>query len=274
MSATAQPDRLGLYSASLAGWGQRRVIDAAIALGFPAVEWAAGPGEAVEHADSGAELRERCDRAGLASGGVLVQDPGITLCTARRAAPYVRLAAALGARYVRLFAPPFAGGSLERAQRRARDGLDRVVDVAGPVGLTVLVETSPATLAASPPLAVALVERHAPERAGVLYDPGSMAIEGHLRPALAIATLGAHLGHVHVKNIAWARRNGTWRWRHAGLADGVLDWSEIVGALAAARYRGRISIDHLGGRPTPALLRRETAQLRGLLAAATPRERR
>ena len=47
-----------------------------------------------------------------------------------------------------------------------------------------------------------LVERHPPERAGVLYDPGNTAIEGYLSPALTIARLGRHLRHVHVKNIA------------------------------------------------------------------------
>jgi sugar phosphate isomerase/epimerase len=249
------------------------VVGAAVALGFPAVEWAAGPGQAVERPGEAGALRERCDRAGLVSGGLLVQDPAITISTARSAAPYVRLAAALGAGYVRLFAPAFDGGSVALAQRRARDGLDRVVDLAGPHDLTVLVETSPATLAPSPQLAVALVEHHPPQRAAVLYDPGSMAIEGHLAPALAIASLGRHLGHVHVKNIAWSRRNGAWSWRHATIADGVLDWGEILTALAAARYRGRISIDHLGGRPTPALLRRETAELRRLLENATRRGR-
>lgn len=259
-------EHVGLFSASLPGWDPRRVIDVAVLLGFSAVEWAAGPGEAIERPDAGSELRELCDSAELRSGGLLVQDPEVTLTTPRRAAPYVDLATALGAAYVRVFAPPYRGGLLDLEQQRARAGLDSIVELAAPAGLTVLVETSPTTLAPAPDFATVLVEQQPPERAGVLYDPGNMAIEGYLAPRLAIARLGGYLHHVHVKNIAWTRRAGVWRWRHAELAKGVLDWREILAALADARYDGRFSIDHLGGEATPALLRAESRHLLGLLA--------
>jgi sugar phosphate isomerase/epimerase len=269
MRGDAEGDRIGLFSASLPGSDSRRVIDVAVALGFSAVEWAIGPGHAIERPEVGSELRQLCDRAGLLTGGVLVQDPEVTFGAARRAERYVALAIALGAAYLRLFAPPYRGGSLDREQDRAREGLDFLVDLAGPAGLTVLVETSPATLAPAPDFAAALVEQHPPELAGVLYDAGNMAIEGSLAPRLAIARLGSYLRHVHVKNIAWSRRAGVWRWRHAELAKGVLDWREILAALAAARYEGRFSIDHLGGKSNPALLRAESDHLRELVAQAS-----
>lgn len=262
-------DQIGLFSASLPGWDSDHVIDAAVSLGFPAVEWSIGPGEAISRPEMGSALREQCDRAGVRTGGLLIQDPEIALGAPRRAASYVKLAIMLGAAYVRLFAPPYKGGLLNLEQRRARAGLDFVVDLAAPAGLTVLIETSPTTLAPAPEFAAALVEQHPPERAGVLYDPGNMAIEGHVAPPLAIARLGRYLNHVHVKNIAWVRRAGVWRWRHADLAKGMLDWSEILAALAAARYDGRFSIDHLGGDPTHALLRAESAHLRELVAKAS-----
>jgi sugar phosphate isomerase/epimerase len=266
MSAAAAADRLGLYTGALPGWELPRLLGAAVALAVPAIDWAVGPADAVARPAYGAALRERCERAGLRCGGVLVQDPAVTLAAPRRAAAWAAFAGTLGAEYVRLFAPRYAGGSLAAGLRRAADGLDRVIERAGAAGVTVLIETAPGTLAPSPELAAALVERHPPKRAAVLYDPGNMVIEGHLAPALAIARLGRHLGHVHVKNIAWMRRDGAWRWRHAGLTDGMLDWGEIVAALAAAGYRGRYSIDHLGGRATPALLHRECEHLRELLA--------
>ena len=99
-----------------------------------------------------------------------------------------------------------------------------------------LVETSPTTLAPAPELALTLVERQPPERAGVLYDPGNMVIEGYLAPALAVARLGPYLRHVHVKNIAWAQRGNVWRWRHAILTRGILDWRAIrqVGLASGA----------------------------------------
>jgi len=268
VSGELETGRIGLFSACLPGWDSRRVLDIAVSVGFSTIEWGSGPGHAIERPQRGSQLRDRCDRAGVVTGGVLVQDPEVSVATPRRAARHVALAASLGASYLRLFAPRYRGGSLDREQRRAREGVDCIVELAAPHGLVVLVETSPPTLAPGPDLAAALVEHQPPERAGVLYDPGNMVIEGHLAPRLAIARLGSRLRHVHVKNIAWSRRAGVWRWRHAGLAQGMLNWREILAALAAVRYAGRFSIDHLGATPTPARLRSESDHLRGLVAEA------
>jgi sugar phosphate isomerase/epimerase len=273
-AAVKSAGRIVLFSACLPGWDSRRILDVAVSLGFPAVEWGIGPGQAIERPQAGAELRGLCDRAGLRTAGLSVQDPSVTLATPQRAARYVELAVTLGAPHVRLFAPAYKGGSLDREQRRARAGLDALVDLAAPAGLAVLVETSPTTLAPAPDFAVSLLEHHPPERAGVLYDPGNMAIEGHLAPRLAVARLGRYLRHVHVKNIAWSRRDGVWRWRHAALTGGLLDWREILAALEATRYRGAFSIDHLGGEATAALLRSESTHLRELLASGSVSTRR
>jgi sugar phosphate isomerase/epimerase len=260
-------DRVAVFSACLPGWSPRRVVDVASSLGLASVEWGSGPGQAIERADAGPNVRELCERAGLRSGGLAVQDPEVTLATPSRAAKYIALAVALGAPHLRLLAPPYNGGSLRREQERIRIAIDRLVDVAAPQGVAVLVETSPATLAPAPELAMTLVELQRPERAGVLYDPGNMMIEGHLAPAVAIARLGPYLRHVHVKNIAWSRQGQVWRWRHATLASGILDWSSIVRELRAARYRGLFSIDHLGGDASARKLGSESTFLRNLVAA-------
>jgi len=136
------------------------------------------------------------------------------------------------------------------------------------LGLTVLIETSPATLAPTPGLAAALVDHQAPERAGILFDPGNTVIEGYVRPALALAVMGPHLHHVHVKNIAWRKVSDGWTWRHASLTAGVLVWPDILAALTRAGYQGGYSIDHLGGKPTRGRLRSETEGLRALLGGA------
>jgi sugar phosphate isomerase/epimerase len=99
----------------------------------------------------------------------------------------------------------------------------------------------------------------------VLYDLGNMAIEGHVDPALAVEELGPYLRHVHVKNIAWRRLGGAWTWRHVRLDAGLVDWRDVLAALRRAGYDGRLSLGHLGGRPTLALLRREVDLLRALL---------
>jgi sugar phosphate isomerase/epimerase len=263
--------RIGVFSACLPGWSAARVVGVASSLGLSCVEWAYGRGQAIDRAGAGPQIRELCEAAGLQSGGLAVQDPEVTLATPRRAAKHVALAAALGAPHVRLLAPVYHGGSLRREQERVRTGLERLVELAAPVGVAVLVETSPTTLAPAPELAMSLVERQPPERAGVLYDPGNMVIEGHLAPAVAIARLGPYLRHVHVKNIAWARRAEVWRWRHASLAAGILDWRVIVHELAAARYPGRFSIDHLGGEVSARKLASESAFLDALVTAEAGR---
>jgi sugar phosphate isomerase/epimerase len=265
LTRPASSDRVGLFSSCLPGWNARRVIQVADALRFTVVEWGAGPGQAVEPGQSGAALRELCAAAGLSVSGLSVQDHDVTVTTPRRALPYLRLATALGARFMRLFAPPYRGGSLAREQRRARAGLDAVVERAASDGIAVLVETSPATLAATPDMAATLVEHQSAAHAGVLFDPGNTVIEGYVAPALAVARLGPHLHHVHVKNIAWRRVSGAWMWRYTPLTGGMLAWPEILAVLAASGYRRSLSIDHLSARPTRDRLRIETEQLRALM---------
>jgi sugar phosphate isomerase/epimerase len=259
-------DRLGLFSSCLPGWDARQVIAVAGALEFAMIEWGAGPGQALEPGQDPAALREWCAAAGLTISGVSVQDPEVSVTTPRRALAYLRSASALGAGFMRLFAPPYRGGSLVREQRRARTGLDAVVDSAAGTGVAILVETSPETLAPTPGLAAALVEHQPPEHAGVLYDPGNNVIEGYTRPALAVARMGPHLRHLHVKNIAWRRAPGGWAWRYASLTGGMVVWPDILAALATAGYRNGFSIDHLSGRATRSRLRSETNELRCLLS--------
>lgn len=260
-------DSVGLFSSCLPGWDAQRVVDVARALRFTSVEWGAGPGQALEPGQDGASARERCAAAGLSVSGLSVQDPEVSAGTPRRAQPYVRLASALGARFVRLFAPQYGGGSLARDERSARAGLAAVIDFAAAAGVAVLIETSPGTLAPSAERAVGLVEHQAPEHAGVLFDPGNTVIEGYLAPALAVARLGPYLQHVHVKNIAWRRATGRWVWRYAAMSSGMVPWPELLDVLARAGYRGGFSIDHLTGRPTPARLEVESEHLRALVAA-------
>jgi len=44
VSGEPQTGRIGLLSACLPGWDSRRVNDAAVSLGFPAIEWGSGVG--------------------------------------------------------------------------------------------------------------------------------------------------------------------------------------------------------------------------------------
>jgi sugar phosphate isomerase/epimerase len=266
-SAGARHGRIALFSSCLPGWSVERVLAAAGELGLGAVEWGVGPGQAISDPGDAANVAARCRAAGVRSIGVSVQDPAVRLTGAVRAtAAQVALASELGAGYVRLFAEPHRGGGLSAQQWRHHRALDRLVERAAPAGVRVVVETSPDTLAASPELAMALVSHQPPTRAGVLFDPGNMVIEGDLGPGLAVAVLGRHLAHVHVKNIRWARADGSWRWRYASLDDGRVRWAEVIERLRHARYGGWYSLDHLPGRPTLAALRHESSRLAELLS--------
>src|ERR1700753_1922165 len=171
-SPAAGFERIALCSSCLPGWDADRVLRAAVELGFGAVEWGVGPGQAIEDPACADELAEHCRGAGVRTVGVSVQDPAVRLSSpVRTTGAYLRLAAALGAGYVRLFAEPHRGGSVAAPQRRHRAALDRLVELAAPGHVRVLVETSPGTLAASPELALSLVGHQPARRAGVLYDP-------------------------------------------------------------------------------------------------------
>jgi sugar phosphate isomerase/epimerase len=260
--------RVALFSACLPGLDARQVVDIARALGFGAIEWGTGPDQAITDPQSAGEIRALCGDAGLGCSGVAVQDERVTLAAPDLGVAAVDLAVALGAPHVRVRAPGYCGESLRHQRKLIRDGLGILVERASPHGLAVLVETSPGTLAPTPESAVALIEGHSPAEAGVLYDPGNMIIEGHVEPRLAIACLDEYLTHVHVKNVAWQRSDGTWNWRYAPVMGGLADWSTILGALAAAGYLRRFSIDHLPGPPTESLLREEGETLSGLIDSA------
>jgi sugar phosphate isomerase/epimerase len=243
---------LCLFSSALPGWPAARVARAALDAGLTAVEWGAGPGQAVESPRRAAQsLRS----LGVVAAGVCVQGGVASLTAPSRLRPYAALAAELGAPHVRVFAPAL------RNRERALDGLAAAAEIARDEGVALLIETAPDTIVPSTSQARALVDGFPPELVGVLYDPGNMVIEGHVNPPLAIAELGPYLRHVHVKNVAWRRERGTWRWRHAALDTGLLDWDAIRAALRQAGYTGRLSLDHLGGTPSLATLRRELRTL-------------
>ena len=237
---------LCLFSSALPGWDAPRVAQAALAAGLTAVEWGIGPGQAVESPDK-ATLND----LGVIPAGIGVQGGAASLLEPERVTPFAVLAAKIGAPHVRVFAPAVADGG------RAADGLATAATIAKEHGVALLVETAPETIVPSTAQARALVDAFPPDEVGVLYDPGNMIIEGHVDPRLAIAELGPYLRHVHVKNVAWRRVNGSWQWRHAALAMGLLDWSAILTALRQANYTGRLCLDHLGGKPSLATLRRE-----------------
>jgi sugar phosphate isomerase/epimerase len=247
----------------LRGWAPSLIGDVVAAAGFDAVEWAVGPGQVLDTPERAVrELPPLMARHELDAVCVTVQGGAASLLDPLGLRPFLELAELLGAPYVRVFPPDFQRGSLADATARARSGLEEAVELARPHGVAILIEVCPGTVAPSTAQARALVGGCPAERAGVLYDPGNMVIEGHVSPRVAIAELGDRLRHVHVKNVAWRRQADGWRWRHAQLTRGLLDWGEILAELDRAGYPGLLALDHIAGRPTLAGVNRDAEILR------------
>jgi len=260
--------RLSVLSDVLPGASFEEAAGHIAAAGAEGIEPLAGPGS---HLSTGSDadverLRETAERHGLAICGLAaVYGPPLG---DERTAWVAESAAALGGRFVRVFAPPFdpAAGVDEQVDRVAGD-LRRLCEAA-PAGVDILVEISPVTLAASPELARRLLDRAAHPAAGVVYDPGNMVAEGLLPADFALALLGGLVRHVHAKNTAWFRRDGAWSRRYVRIDAGIVDWPDTVARLRAQGYDRWISIDHISGAPSRGRLRSDVRNLKRLLLEA------
>jgi sugar phosphate isomerase/epimerase len=262
-------DRLCLLSSAVHDEPAGTIAERASAAGFARIEWGVGPGQAAagEPADAGM-LRELCDRLGLTITGVCVQAGPATLDAPESIRTVATFAAEIAAPFVRFWPPAFRNGSIAGELARVRSGLVRALEITRELGVVLLIENAPATIAPSTTLARALLEGLDPADVGVLWDPGNSLIEGRLDPQIAIAELGPYLQHVHAKNIAWTRADGAWSWSYSTIADGMLDWPATLAALAAAGYEGPLSLDHLSSEPTVEGLRHDADELRSLVGDA------
>jgi sugar phosphate isomerase/epimerase len=262
-------DRLCLLSSAVHDEPASTIARRAAEAGFARIEWGVGPGQATAAApgEAGA-LRELCDGLELAITGVCVQAGPATLDDPDSIREVASFAGELAAPFIRFWAPGFRGGPIDAELARVRGALARAVEITRALGVALLIENAPATIAPSTTLARALLDGLDPADAGVLWDPGNGLIEGRLDPAIAIAELGPYLHHVHAKNIAWTRTDGAWGWGYSTIADGMLDWPATLAALAAAGYEGPISLDHLSSEPTVEGLRHDADEIRALAADA------
>jgi sugar phosphate isomerase/epimerase len=124
------------------------------------------------------------------------------------------------------------------------DALGSAIEAISPFGVKPVIETHFGTIAPSAALALRLVEHFDPARVGVNLDPANMIIEGRESWQMALELLGPYLDYAHAKNIAWVREDGKWRWVFASMADGQVDWAEVMGALARVGYDGYISFEN------------------------------
>jgi sugar phosphate isomerase/epimerase len=132
---------------------------------------------------------------------------------------------------------------------RALDDLSRMVDAIAGCGAKPVIETHFGTIAPSAALAKRLVEPFDPGVIGVNFDPANMIVEGREPWAMALELLGEHLDYVHAKNLCWTREKGHWRWVFASLADGQVDWPDVLRCLHRVGFDGDLSVEDFYGVP-------------------------
>ena len=247
------------------------ICEAAVSSGLQGVEWAIGTAQSLG-ADDTASRAERIwkttsDR-GLAVCGLSAQGGDALAGPIGSFERLVEIAVAIRATQLRVFAPPYAGGAVNDELDRLSEVLADRVSVATAHGVALLVEMAPGTLVPGPEWLVRVGGRLPGAALGALYDPGSMMIEGHVAPVLAVGILGRRLHHVHVKDVAPRRVDRAWRWVHTKPGTGLVPWPEVLGALAASRYGGWFVLDHLSGPPASAKLRTDLGAFRALLRAS------
>lgn len=78
------------------------------------------------------------------------------------------------------------------------DGFGRIVELARPHKIKVVIETHCRSIATSPALALNICRHFDPDDLGVIFDIANFNIEGMLQPNLAVAVLDRYIDHCHV----------------------------------------------------------------------------
>jgi len=135
-------------------------------------------------------------------------------------------------------------------------------------GVCALLEIHWGTVMSSFTSAHALVRDLDPEAIAITFDPANMVIEGKEDWEYGLDLLRECVANVHIKNASWIRKNGQWTWQWDGLQQGMVEWPQLFGLLAARGYRGMLALEdfHVPRAYDPALehlsaLRREAALL-------------
>jgi sugar phosphate isomerase/epimerase len=122
---------------------------------------------------------------------------------------------------------------------RCRQAADALADR----GLSLLLETGQEP---APALARFLADVARPNVL-VNFDPANMILYGAGDPIAAVATLGARIGHVHVKDATPSGRPGIEWGEETVVGQGAVDWRAFLDALGTAGYSGPLAIEREAG---------------------------
>jgi len=266
--------KLSVYSLSTPDMKPAEVVNLAKEYGARGVEWWCHDEGHVDMADLLATARET---------GRMTREAGLEVAGM---APYFKLdpmehvervfegARALGAHNVRCHTVSYPGDApLHELMGRFRMWLEPVVSLCGQYDLKLVVEQHHHQIGCTPNACRQLVDGLPPDHVGVIYDPGNALWEGWTGPQYAIDVLGRYLGHVHVKSskpdaeaerLPPGRRTGL---TGAALAEGDIDWRDVLNSLRQAGYEGWLSLEALDARPSQRKICDDLPYLKELLAA-------
>ncbi|MER5641118.1 sugar phosphate isomerase/epimerase family protein [Kitasatospora sp. NPDC002227] len=221
--------RLAFSTLGLPGRPLADALGLAATHGWAGLELRCAPGEAVHPAMTAAErsaAAREFRRSGITAltlaGYVGVAAPGDDAETVAELRGQLRLAADLGARYVRVF-PRGGDGPAAEADERAARRLAAVADGAEALGVRILLETHDSHRAGRDVARVLDQVRH--PAVGALWDVMHTHLAGE-GPPETWAALAPHLGYVQVKDIA-----GPGDLAPLPLGAGVLPLAECLGLL-------------------------------------------
>lgn len=200
--------------------------------------------------------------------------PYLNACDLGETEQALKSASKLGAKMIRVGVPGYNG------QQHYNELFDRAVtylygveELAKQHGIKCLIETHHMTIAPSAGLAHRLVSRFDPNHIGVLFDPGNMIHEGYENFRMGLELLGPYLAHVHIKNTGYKktelRTNGSQAWTSywEPIAEGIVDWKQVLGDLQAVGYDGYLGVEDFSGKyESRELLKVYAQHIRGLLA--------
>jgi sugar phosphate isomerase/epimerase len=211
--AWGSEERLPLAFSTLGcpAWEWKKILEFAQANGFAAIELRGLKGN-LDLPSSPEFLATRIaqTKREIADHGLKISDLGCSsemhvaeaeqrakqLTDARR---FIDLASQLGTPYVRVFGNKIEGRK-EDVIARVADGLHQLGEYAGPLGVTVIIE-SHGDFIDSPTLKEVLTRADS-KNVALLWDAHHTFVDGHEQPEHTVAELGKWIRHTHLKDSA------------------------------------------------------------------------
>ena len=215
-----------------------------------------------------AEVKAHADRLGLVIGGLTPYvtelnslDDDVYQREIGRLERALQVARGLECPRIRVYAGKLLGDEpadeVPRLRQRLVDALRRLGPMAEDHGVVLCVENHFGTMTVSAADTVSLISEVDAPGVAILYDQANLTFTHREDYEEAIALQAPWIGHVHVKDLEWIHPDRVLKTTavasidkservHASrmIGDGVLDWRQIVTAIAATGYDGSYSLEY------------------------------